>query len=202
MRSMGKGIFRVALLAALLLMIFFTGTSQESGGSAKIFTLPGLPRPIAGSPIVITSAGQSTDTYIIRDVSNQLMIRSFFMPQAVSGELKDIKTVVFVVGYSSLGMKLQGMSYEEEKARIAGLLAEAEENGMTVMTVVLGKEHSYEKKTGELLRLVGSSSDYLIGLRNTNSASILVELSKEKNIPLTLVGGVKEIPGPFASAFR
>ncbi|HYE84051.1 MAG TPA: DUF6305 family protein [Clostridia bacterium] len=195
-------IFRAVLLAALISMIFFTDMSMGSRNGTKIFTLPGLPRPIASAPIVITSAGQSTDTYIIRDISNQLMIRSFFMPQAEAAELEDIKSIVFVVGYSSLGMKLQNMSYEEENARIGKLLKEAEENGLTVLTVALGEDHSYDRKTEELLRLVGGSSDYLIGLRESNNESTLIELAKERDIPMTLVGGIREISGPFASAFR
>ena len=167
----------------------------------KIYTLPGLPRPIAEEPVIITSAGQSTDTYIIRDVSNQLMIRSFFMPQARGADLKEAKTIVFVVGYSSLGTKLQSKSYEEEKMRIEKLIEKAKENNSTILTVVMGGEQSHNN-TEELLRLIGTQSDYMIGLRESSNESILTELAKERDIPLTLVSGVNDISEPFASAFR
>lgn len=124
------------------------------------------------------------------------------MPQARDANLKDINTIVFVVGYSSLGMKLQNISYEEEKARIEKLLLKAEDNKLKVIAVVLWGEHTNDIKTEELLRLIGTRTDYLIGLRESSKVSILTELAEDGDIPLTLVGGVNDISEPFASAFR
>lgn len=193
---------RIILLATLLAIIIlinipFTDRSQE-----KIFTIPGLPKPIAKQPIVITSAGQSTDTYIIRDISNQLMLRSYFMPQAKETDLRDVSTVVFVVGYSSLGVKLQNITYEEEKLRIKKLLSKAEEDGLTVITVLVGGERAQDKKTEELIELIGSNADYLLAIKDSYHLKTLTKLAKEKDIPLTLVNEAAALSGPFASAFR
>lgn len=195
-------ILRTALLVALIILIILTSMPFKGNSAAKIFTLPALPQPIAKTPIVITSAGQNTDTYIIRDIANQLMIRSFFMPQAREVDLNDINTLVFVVGYSSLGTKLQNISYEEEKVRIIKLLEKAEDNKLKIMTVAIGGEYTHDNKTEELLKLVGAKTDYFIGIRESSNEGILTELAKERDIPLTLVGEVKDISGPFASAFR
>jgi len=194
--------FRAVLIAVLAILIYLTNMPFGEKSNMKIFTLPSLPQPIANIPAVITSAGQSTDTYIIRDMANQLMIRSYFMPQASDMDIKDMNTIVFVVGYSSLGMKLQDISYESEKSRIEKLLERAAKDKLTVITIAIGGESAHEKKTEELLRLVGSSSDYFIGIRDSCNESILIELAKETEKPLTLVGEVKDITGPFASAFR
>ena len=199
---MKQKIFRTVLLMILIILLILANMPFAGRNESKIFTLPSLPRPIAKTPAVITSAGQSTDTYIIRDITNQLMIRSFFMPQAREVDLKDINTIVFVVSYSSLGMKLQNISYEEEKTRIEKLLLKAKEDGLTVLTVVLGGEQLKDDKTEELLRLIGSRADYIIGLHESRSESILTELAKEGDIPLTLANGVNDISEPFASAFR
>lgn len=193
---------RAVLIAVLAILIYLTNMPFGEKSDAKIFTLPSLPQPIAKTPVVITSAGQSTDTYIIRDIANQLMIRSFFMPQASDMDLEEMNTIVFVVGYSPLGIKLQDISYEEEKSRIGKLLAKATENKLKIITVAIGGESAHEKKTEELLRLVGEGSDYFIGIRDSCNESILIELAKETEKPLTLVGEVKDITEPFASAFR
>jgi hypothetical protein len=195
-------IFRIALLAALIILIILTSIPINDSTTAKIFTPPGLPQPIAEAPVVITAAGQSTDTYIIRDIANQLMIRSYFMPQAKEEDLKDINTLVFVVGYSSLGTKLQDISYEEEKLRIEKLLKKSEDNKLKILTVVIGGEQNNNKKTEQLLKLIGAQTDYFIGMRESNSEDILIELAKDRDIPLTLVGEVNDISYPFASAFR
>lgn len=195
-------ILRTALLAALIILLILSCMPFKDSSYEKIFTLPALPQPIAKAPIVITSAGQSTDTYIICDIANQLMIRSFFMPQARDVDLKDINTLVFVVGYSSLGTKLQNISYEDEKMRIEKLLKKAKDSRMKIVTVAMGGEYTQNDKTEELLKLVGAQTDYFIGIRESSNEGILTELAADNDIPLTLVGEVKDISYPFASAFR
>jgi hypothetical protein len=187
------------MLAALLLLVYMPFPENSE---AKIFIIPGLPRPIAKAPVAITSAGQSTDTYIINEISNQLMIRSFFMPQAEAEDIEDMSTIVFSVGYSPLGIKFQGISYEDERARIEKLLDKAENDELTVITVVLGSEQDINDKNEEILKLIGAHTDYIIGLKGSGSEDILVELADKGNIPLTLVDRVNEISEPFASAFR
>lgn len=199
---MKKKFFRTALLAALIILLVVINRSFEGDSKSKIFTLPGLPRPIAEAPVIVTSVGQSTDTYIIRDILNQLMLTSYFMPQARDADIKDIRTIVFVVGYSSLGMKLQNIDYEEEKARIEKLLEKAKDDGLTVITVVMRGEQQNSSKTEELIRILVTGTDYFIGLRDSESESILTELAKDGDISLTFVNGVNEISEPFASAFR
>lgn len=124
------------------------------------------------------------------------------MPQAKAEDMEDINTIVFVVGYSSLGTKLQNISYEEEKARIEKLLKKVEEEEIKVLTVALGGESAREDKTEDLLRLVGAKTDYFILIRGSSIENTMTELARERDIPLTLVNEVKDISGPFASAFR
>jgi hypothetical protein len=199
---MKKNIFRAAAMATLAILCILINIPFSERSNTKIFTLPGLPRPIAKAPVVITSAGQSTDTYIIHDISNQLMIRSFFMPQAEDIDIKDIKTIVFSVDYSSLGTKYKDISYDEEKKRINKLIKKAKDKELTVLTIVLGGKQPHEKKTEELLRLIGNQTDYFIGLRGSGNEEILTELAENRDIPLTLVDGVNDISEPYASAFR
>ena len=199
---MNNKVFRAILIAALSITFIIINVPFIKRNDTKAFTLPSLPRPIAKAPIAITSAGQSTDIYIIHDIANQLMIRNLFVPQAVDVDFIDIKTIVFVVGYSSLESKYYKISYEEEKSRIENLLKEAKDNNLTVITIILGEKYLYNKTTLELLKLVGTQADYIIGLKGSSNENILTELAKKGEIPLTLVGEVKDISGPFASAFR
>lgn len=193
---------RVLPIIMLVPLLIFVSMPFSSKSESKVFTIPGLPRPIAEVPVVITSAGQSTDTYIIYDIANQLMLRSFFMPQASDTDIEDARTVVFAVGYSSLGLKLQGISYEDEKKRIEKLIKKAKGNNLTVITVVLGGEQPNDEKNEELLRLIGDKADYIIGLKGSYSEKTLADLAEKFNIPLTLVSKVKDISEPFVSAFR
>ena len=195
-------LFRGVLIAAVLISAILIGIRQEQKKEVNAYILPNLPRPIAKEAVLIASAGQSTDIYIIKDIANQMMIRNFFMPQAKEKDLEDINTLVFVVGYSPMGTQIQGISYENEKERIEKLLEKAENKSITVLTVFIGGKQRRGQNTDELLKLISSHTDYLIGLSDSNYDNLLSELAKDNNIPLTLVKGVNDISGPFASAFR
>jgi hypothetical protein len=169
---------------------------------SEINTIPGLPQPIAREGVLITSAGQSTDTYIVKDIANQLMIHNYFMPQAKPEDLQDIRTIVFVVGYSPIGEKLHSFSYDDEKKRIEALVNKSKDQGMTVITVIIGGKQRRNSRTDELLKIICTRTDYLIGVREANSDDFLSELAGKNNIPMTLVKSVNDISEPFASAFR
>lgn len=190
------------LLLAIFILIVLINTGCEHKNKTGVWTLPSLPRPIADEGVLITSAGQSTDTYIIENIANQLMIHNLFMPQAQESDLEDIKTLVIVVGYSPIGMKSRGISYNEEKKRISRLLDKSEDKNLTVLTLYIGGKQRRGPQTDELLELISSKTDYLIGLREANYDNFLVDLAKKYDLPLTLVKGVNDIREPFASAFR
>jgi hypothetical protein len=168
----------------------------------NILLLPSLPKPIAKEYVLITSAGQSTDAFIISDIANQLMIHNYFMPQARVADLKGIKTVVFVVGYSPFGKKLNCIDNEGEKNRISELLQKSKEENLVVITVYIGGNQRRNKETDELLRLICPYTNYLISTKESDKDSFLSELATESKIPLTLVSEVNELSEPFASAFR
>lgn len=163
--------------------------------------LPSLPRPIAKDKVLITSAGQSTDTYIIKDIANKLMIHNFFMPQAKYTDLEDINTVVFVVGYSSIGENLHGLSYNQEIKRIENLIKALRMKKITIITVFIGDRQGRTLKTSELLYLTCKYSDYVIGTQSNNNEYFL-DLAKLYNFKLTLVEDITGLSEPFASAFR
>lgn len=173
--------------------------NKAEGGN---LTLPSLPKPIAREYALITSAGQGTDTYIINDIANKLMIHNYFMPQATAEDLDGISTLVFVVDYSSMGEKLHSVTYEDEVNRVRELIDRCREEELTVIAVYIGGKQRRGHRTDELLRLVASRTDYLIGTTEADYDGFLSELTKSSRIPLTLIDEVSGLSEPFASAFR
>lgn len=194
--------FFILIILIGTLMLLLTNDIFEKKRDMNILLLPSLPRPIAREYALITSAGQSTDAYIIGDIANQLMIHNYFMPQASQADLKGINTVVFVVGYSPFGNKLHGINQESEKERITELLNGLKEEDIAVITVYIGGTQRREQETDEFLSLICPYTDYLISTKESDKDNFLSELATENKIPLTLVNEVKDISEPFASAFR
>jgi hypothetical protein len=195
-------ISRLIMLGALILLVIFSGTSFRSKREINMLLLPGLPMPIAKEYVLITSAGQSTDAYIVNDIANKLMIHNYFMPQAKEDALEGVRTIVFVAGCSELGQKLHGTAFEDEKKRIAALLGKAKARDISILTVFIGGRQDRKKNTEELLGLVCKESDYIIGTRDEDYLALLTDLTKEKRIPVTVVNSVNDLSVPFASAFR
>lgn len=199
---MKKKSFILILLIAILILIVKNYPFFEKKKAMNILLLPSLPKPIAKEYALITSAGQSTDAYIVNDIANQLMIHNYFMPQAKSSDLNGINTIVFVVGYSPFGKKLHGLDNEGERARIQKLLEKAKSEKLSIITLYIGGKQRREEQTDELLKLICPYTDYLISTKEADYDNFLSELATESKIPLTLVGEVNDISEPFASAFR
>lgn len=192
------------LMTILTFVVFFamSTTLFEKKKELNLLLLPSLPKPIAKEYALITSAGQSTEVYIVNDIANKLMIHNYFMPQAKEADLKGINTVVLVVGYSPLGKRLNGVTFEDEKKRITELLKKSKSEKLTVITVYIGGKERRGKDTDELLKIICPKTDYLIGTKESNYDNFLSESAKSSKIPLTLVNGVNGILEPFASAFH
>jgi hypothetical protein len=194
--------FKVIMLIVLFLLLLVNIAIFEKKRAVNVLSLPTLPKPIAKEYALITSAGQGTDAYIINDIANKLLIHNYFMPQAEISNLEIVNTLVFVVGYSSTGEKLHGISYNTEKQRITGLVNKSKEEDLVIITVYIGGKQQRDEKTEELLGIIIPETDYLIGTKDGNRDGFLSDLARSNKIPLTLVNGVNDISEPFASAFR
>lgn len=194
--------FIIMTMCLLLIIWGVNNITSYKKTELNVLLLPSLPRPIAKEYALITSVGQSTDSYILNDVSNKLMIHSYFMPQAKASDLEGINSLVIVVDYSPLGEKINGISYEDEKKRVAELLKKAKDSNLTVIAVYISGKDRRNKRSDELLSLICPESNYFIGNKDANYDGFLSKLAKKSSIPLTLINGVNNISEPFASAFR
>ncbi|WP_099189454.1 DUF6305 family protein [Tepidibacter mesophilus] len=199
---MKSNILKFAIFIFILIILSFISNTSKIQVNDDIYALPSLPRPIAEDKVLITSAGQSTDTYIIKDIANKLMIHNFFMPQAKDVDLEGVNTVVFVVGYSAIGEKLHGLTYAEEKKRIENLIQKLANRNITIITIFIADRENKNKETDEFLNITCKYADYVIGTQNNNNNSSLLELAKKYKFPLTIVEDVTGLSEPFVSAFR
>jgi hypothetical protein len=198
-------IFRIRtllILPVLAILLYLVSTNSPLIRNVNAHVIPTLPRPIAKETILVTSAGQSTDTYIIKDISNKLMIHNFFMPQAENEDLENINTIVFVIGYSPLSEKVNQLSLETELIRIESLLNYASMNDVTVISVFIGGKQRRASETDEMLGNIIPKSHYVISTFEGDFDHFISELARQNDIPLTLVENITDVSEPFASAFR
>ncbi|WP_432408747.1 DUF6305 family protein [Wukongibacter sp. M2B1] len=161
-----------------------------------------LTQSIASEKILITSAGQSTDTYIIKNIANELMLHNYFMPKAERVDLELVHSIVIVVGYSTIGEMLNDSSYKDEVIRIEKFIESVQAADMPIIMVYIGGKARRNSKTDYFLKRVGEASSFIISTHDGDYDEFISSISSEKGIPLSLVGDIQEIKAPFASLYR
>lgn len=185
----------IVIIVVLLVILPFDRRNEETSFRA-------LPRPIGSEPLMITSAGQSTDIYVVKDIANKLMIDNYFMPLATFEEIGDVNSAVIVIGYSEIGIRLNDLAFEEEKKRVENLVQEIKKRNISLVTVYLRGSQMLSTENKDLLNLVIDYTDYLIVTEENGDNSYFEELSSKVKIPITIVDNVNEVSEPFVSVFR
>ena len=161
-----------------------------------------LINPLSDQMILITSAGQATDSYILQDLSNELRLNNLFMPETTSLDIENLSAIIISVGYSELGLKLHSRSFNDEYLRISKLIKNAEEQNLPIVTIFVGGKERRNKKTDKLLELTCKNSTYVITTSSSNYDDFISDVSKENSIPISYVRNTKDLSKPLASIFR
>jgi len=108
---------RFILFFILLLILAGSGAGAEEETPKKL---------IINEPVLITSAGQSFDVYLMKVVLNELGFDVDLQPLASKEEIKNFNQIIVVPGVSFKGLAASGISFDDELQRISGLIEAAE----------------------------------------------------------------------------
>lgn len=165
-----------------------------------IYTDRFLTAPFDDDQVLITSAGQSTDTYIVQDAANSIRLNNLFMPEASSNDLSDVSAMIIVIGYSQMGLSLNDRTFSDEYDRVNSLL-QSNQASLPVVAVYLGGSLRRNKQTDQLLELVASKSDVLISVTDTNDDYIQY-LIGHYDLSYMILDKLNNLSKPLASIFR
>ncbi|MBF4691955.1 DUF6305 family protein [Fusibacter ferrireducens] len=161
-----------------------------------------LSRPFSNNMLLITSAGQSTDTYILQDLANELRFNNLFMPEASSNDLAEISSIVIVVGYSEIGLKLHDKNIDDEYERVKTLIDEGFGQKLPIVVVYIGGKARRNAETDALLTLTCESANYIITTNSGNDDLFLTELANQNETPIAYINSINDLTKPLAAAFR
>lgn len=165
-------------------------------------TIPSLPQPIAEETVLITSAGQSIDTYIVKDLANELLIHNYFMPLATHNDLSKTNSVIIVFGYSDVIAHYQKLSITSEINRLNALILSAQKENKPIIGIFIGDKQRRDKQTDQLLTTLVSDLNYLIATESGNFDGFLYKITEESHVPLTIIDKVDSLSEPLVSIFR
>lgn len=193
---------KISLILLGILIVFLLNDFIQSDNTIQYISNTYPIEPFSAELILITSAGQSTDAYIFHDMANDLHLNNHFMPEISTYDLRAYSSVVFVIGYSEVGMMLNEVSYEEEYTRITKILQTAEAEQLPVITAYLGSDERRSEETDALLKYIASKSDYILMTSDNGKSPFIDTITENGSIPLTCVNEVDQLSMPLASIFK
>ncbi|MFH2036771.1 MAG: DUF6305 family protein [Candidatus Zixiibacteriota bacterium] len=153
-------------------------------------------------PILISSAGQSADVKLAGMLASKLKLNANVINMAQVSDLKDVKSLIIVPGFSSKGLGAAGISQKDEMDRVVALVNAATEQNIPIIMMHIGGNARRKGQSDQFNKLVAEASKQMIVVEQGNEDEFFSNIAKEKNIPLTLVDKIVAASEPLGALFK
>jgi hypothetical protein len=152
-------------------------------------------------PALLTSAGQSADTQMVKVLLDKNKIAYQFNLTGGPDDLKAVKSLIIVIGGSTKGMGAAGIDADKEAVRVQRLLAKAKELKIPIVGVHIGGKARRGDLSDRFINLVIPSSSHLIVVKEGDSDQVFSQGAAKQNIPIALVNRISEAQEPLKSIY-
>jgi hypothetical protein len=187
------GSFRPCWFVPIILLIFFPGEALAQAKKEGKLQLK--------EPALLTSAGQSADTQMVKVLLDKNKIAYQFNLMGGPDDLKAVKSLILVIGGSTKGMGAAGIDADKEAARVQRLLAKAKELKIPIVGVHIGGKARRGDLSDRFINLVIPSSSHLIVVKEGDWDQVFSQGAAKHNIPIALVNRISEAQEPLTSIF-
>lgn len=164
------------------------------GVTSSMLALPNrgveeLGEGIFGTPILLTTAGRSTDIYVTQTLMRQAGIDDVLTaPNAIPQEVTSYYgALVVAVGASEKGLAAAGQTMEEELVYIQAVLDAAQERGIPVLALHIGGYSRRGELTDSLLQEVFPRADGALILEEGDPDGFMLALLEENGVPAAYI---------------
>lgn len=188
--STRQRLYRCIPLIALLLAATIAG-AIPSGAAV----------PTAGSPVFVTTAGQSADAHAVKLLLDRSKIAAGYDAIAEADKISGSKALFLVMGGSSKGLGAAGMNEDEEIARITNILAKAKKEKMYIVGIHIGGESRRGALSAKFINLVAPQCNYIIVKQDGNKDNYFTKLGEKSKIPVTVIEETLDLVSVFKAMF-
>ena len=156
------------------------------------------------TPIVVTTCGKSPGALMIKLVCKRVKIECTQKDDLTADDIKggNYKTVIITMGTSGKGMGAAGTDIDAEVARIEAIIAEARNQGMTVIGAhIEGMSRRVDESDQRSIDAVAPVSDILIVKEESNSDGLFTKIAEKENIPLYSAKETLDLTETFKELF-
>lgn len=165
----------------LVLVVLMTAIAVMIGGAHVIAKEP-------QHPIYMTTCGQGPDAMMLDVLLNKVMgLTVKYNTILKAEECADMKTLIFVAGYSGKGMTAASINDVGEEARVKGLVELARKNEAYIMIVHMGGTTRRGASSDKFTEMAGITADLFIVIPDSNNDGYFNKLAAAKNAKLTIV---------------
>lgn len=171
----------LGLLAAGVMLLSMTAckASQPSCSNEP------LDRPIAGQPVLLTSAGQSIDAEIVAAMLDELDVEYVLDNRA--REMGAQESLLLVMGASQKGLSGQGRTVDEELDRVTALIASAQGREMPIIALSIGGKARRGLLSDRFLAPCIAASEYVAVVKDSDRDQKVSQLAAEAEVTLAVV---------------
>lgn len=165
-----------------------TETTAAAGGEAAASgDVVGITEAIAETPIMLTSVGQSADVNVVQTLLKKCEIESDLNATVTADDLSGYKTLVLAIGGSSKGLGAAGVDETQEMDRVKSVIAKAEEQGMTIISLHIGGSARRGTLSDKFIPDALAASDAAIIVSEGDSDGLMKGIVTENSIPTAFV---------------
>jgi len=154
------------------------------------------------APILITSAGQSADVKLTKLLFDMQKLPATTIIMAKTSDLKDVKSLVIVPGFSSKGLGAAGVSVDDEIKRVEEIINTANKKRIPIILLHIGGKARRQGNSDNFIKMVANASKYMIVVKQGNEDNLFTDLSKSLNIPLEIVDKIPNAGAPIGKLFK
>jgi hypothetical protein len=179
---------RALLLPAMLLAVAGMPSQAGTGGFQP--------------PVLITSAGQSADVTLAGSICKKAKIDARVVASATAAELKGVKTLIVVPGFSSKGLGAAGTSREQEMERVKAILKAAADAKIPVLMMHIGGKARRGVQSDDFNRLAAEAAHHMIVVKQGEEDGFFAAIAAQKKVPLEVVDRIAGVVSPLGVAFK
>lgn len=177
-----------------------TPSASSASSSSADAELPELTGGFE-TPILITSAGQSADSDIIKTLCTKANITVTLENQATPENLDGVKTLLLSVGGSSKGLGAAGIDADQEIARVQELIQAAQDADIKIIAMHVGGAARRGDLSDKFLADPFNAADAAVVVSNGDSDGLIRGMLAANNVPTAYVDSQADCIGCLTTLF-
>ena len=186
-----KPVSMCAMLGLALVLVFgsvFSVSAQEAKFSAK-------------EPALLTTAGQSADLNMAKVLLDRNKVALKVAPLAGADDLKDVGSLIIVIGGSTKGLGAAGINADKEMARVEQLIARAAAQKIPIIGMHIGGKARRGELSDKFVELVAPKSAFLMVVKEGDSDGYFSNVMADKKIAGRIVDKLGELQEPIKTIY-